>query len=474
MVETVKADLCIIGAGSGGLSVAAGAAQMGANVVLIEKGKMGGDCLNYGCVPSKALIAAGHAAEGIRRSGVFGVNGRAPEIRFQDVHDHVHGVIAAIAPHDSVERFEGLGVRVIQAAARFIGPGEVEADGRRVRARRFVIATGSSPAVPPIPGLDKVSYLTNETVFDLTDRPDHLVIIGGGPIGCELAQAHRRLGAEVSVAEMLTILPNDDPDAVDVVRRRLTAEGVNLHEGATVTAVEPEKNGIAVVARRDGREHRISGSHLLVAAGRAANVEGLNLDAAGIAYTPDGVGVDDRLRTSNKRVYAIGDVVGGHQFTHIAGYHAGIVIRNALFRLPAKVKTHAVPWVTFTDPEIAHVGQSENAARQRNPRVRTLTWPFAENDRARTEHETEGLIKVLVGPRGSILGATIAGPRAGEMITTWALAINEGLKIGSIANLIVPYPTLNEVSKRVAGSYYTDSLFSPRTRRLVSALQRLP
>ena len=474
MVETVKADLCVIGAGSGGLSVAAGASQMGARVVLIEKGKMGGDCLNYGCVPSKALIAAGHAAETIRRSGVFGVNGREPEVRFHDVHDHVHGVIAAIAPHDSVERFEGLGVHVIQAAGRFTGPGEVEADGRRIRARRFVVATGSSPAAPPIPGLDTVPYLTNETIFDLTDRPDHLIVIGGGPIGCELAQAHRRLGAEVSVAEMRTILPNDDPDAVDVVRRRLVADGIALHEGATVAGVEPEKNGIAVVVRRDGHEHRISGSHLLVAAGRVANVAGLNLDAAGIAHTSKGITVDGRLRTSNKRVYAIGDVAGGHQFTHMAGYHAGIVIRNALFYLPAKVKTDAVPWVTFTDPEIAHVGQSEAEARRRTPRVRTLTWPFAENDRARAGHETEGLIKVIVGPRGRILGATIAGPRAGEMITTWTLAINEGLKIGSIANLIVPYPTLNEVSKRVAGSYYTESLFGPRTRRLVSALQRLP
>jgi len=474
MSDILKPDLCVIGAGSGGLSVAAGAAQMGAKVVLIEKGKMGGDCLNYGCVPSKALIAAAHAAHTARTGALFGVNGHEPEVRFREVHQHVHGVIAGIAPHDSVERFEGLGVHVIQGAARFTGLAEVEANGQTIRARRFVIATGSSPAAPDIPGLAKVPYLTNETIFDLTDRPDHLIVIGGGPIGCEMAQAHRRLGAQVTVLQSRKIMPKDDPEAVDVVRQRLRREGVTLHEDATIKAVGPEMNGVVLLVEIDGEEHRITGSHLLVSAGRAANVGSLDLEAAGIAYTPKGIKVDSRLRTSNRRVFAIGDVAGGYQFTHMAAYHAGIVIRNVLFHLPAKVKTHAVPWVTYTDPELAHVGLTEAQARERHRDVKVVRWHFAENDRAQTERETEGLIKVVVGPKGRIVGATIVGPRAGEMITTWILAVNEGLKIGSIANLIVPYPTLNEVSKRAAGAYYTDSLFSPRTRKIVAALQRLP
>jgi len=474
MSDPIKTDLCIIGAGSGGLSVAAGAVQMGASVVLIEKGKMGGDCLNYGCVPSKSLIAAAHTAHSVRTGGRFGVNGHEPEVRFGEVHQHVHSVIAAIAPNDSVERFEGLGVQVIQAAARFTGPGEVEAGGQKIQARRFVIATGSSPAHPDIPGLAETPYLTNETVFDLTERPDHLIIIGGGPIGCEMAQANRRLGARVSVIQKQKILPKDEPEAVDVVRQRFLEEGIELYENASIKAVERDNNGIAVVVDHGGTEHRIVGSHLLVSAGRQANVDGLELETAGIAYTGRGIQVDDRLRTTNKKIFAIGDVAGGFQFTHMASYHAGIVIRNALFYLPAKVKTDAVPWVTYTDPELAHVGQTEAEAKKREGAVKVLTWPFAENDRAQAEGETEGLIKVVVSTRGKILGANIVGPRAGEMITTWVLAINEGLKIGSIANLIVPYPTLNEVSKRAAGSYYTESLFSSRTRKIVSLLQRLP
>jgi len=474
MNDILKPDLCVIGAGSGGLSVAAGAAQMGASVVLIEKGKMGDDCLNYGCVPSKALIAAAHAAHSARSGAVFGVNGHEPEVRFREVHRHVHGVIATIAPHDSVERFEGLGVHVIQDAARFTGPREIVAGGQTIRARRFVIATGSSPAEPDIPGLAKVPYLTNETIFDLTDLPDHLIVIGDGPIGCEMAQAHRRLGAKVTLLQSRKIMPKDDVDAVDVVGNRLRREGIALFEDAMTKAAGPEMNGVALLVDHDGREERITGTHLLVSAGRVANVGSLDLEAAGIAYTPKGITVDDRLRTTNKRVFAIGDVAGGYQFTHMTAYDAGIVIRNALFHMPAKVKTHAVPWVTYTDPELAHVGLTEVEARERHRDVRVVKWHFDENDRAQAERETEGLVKVLVGPKGRILGATIVGPRAGEMITTWILAINEGLKIGSIANLIVPYPTLNEVSKRAAGSYYTDALFSPRTRKVVAALQRLP
>ncbi|HSS63648.1 MAG TPA: FAD-dependent oxidoreductase, partial [Gammaproteobacteria bacterium] len=339
MTTTEKTDLAVIGAGSGGLSVAAVAAQMGARVVLIEKGKMGGDCLNYGCVPSKALIAAGQAAQTIRTSGRFGVNGHDPMIDFAKVHEHVRGVIATIAPHDSVERFEGLGVDVVQAKARFVSPLEIEAGGRRIRARRFVVATGSSPAMPPIPGLDTVPVLTNETVFDVGERPEHLIVIGGGPIGVELAQAHIRLGSHVTLLDAFDILAKDDPEAAAVVRRRLVEEGVDVRETVKIASVERQGNGVAVVLNSDTRGVAVlEGTHLLVATGRQPNVEDIGLEAGGIRYSPRGIEVDARLRTSNRRAFAIGDVAGGHQFTHVAGYHAGIVIRNALLRIPAKAR----------------------------------------------------------------------------------------------------------------------------------------
>jgi pyruvate/2-oxoglutarate dehydrogenase complex dihydrolipoamide dehydrogenase (E3) component len=472
MAELIATDLCVIGAGSGGLTVAAGAVQMGARVVLIEQGRMGGDCLNYGCVPSKSLIAAGRVAHTIRNAGRFGVNGHQPRIDFLRVHNHVKGVIAAIAPHDSQERFERLGVNVIRARARFVGPQELEADGRRIQARRTVVATGSSPAVPPIPGLTEVPHLTNETVFELTERPEHLIVIGGGPIGCELAQAHRRLGAQVTLLELFRILPKDDPDAVGIVRERLLAEGIDLREGVQVKGAAPDGNGIAVTIERAGTEQRLTGSHILVAAGRRANVDGLDLEAAGIEYSDKGITVDTRLRTSNKRVYAIGDVVGGLQFTHVAAHHAGIVLKNILFKLPAKVEHRAVPWVTYTDPELAQVGLTEAMAKERGVEVQAVRWSFEENDRAQTERDTGGFAKVLVDRSGRIQGATIVGERAGELIHAWVLALANGIRIGAMAQFVAPYPTLGEVSRRATGSYYTPKLYSDRTRRLVRFLMR--
>ena len=474
MVETLKVDLCVIGGGSGGLSVVAGASQMGAKTALFERAKMGGDCLNYGCVPSKALLAAGHAAAHYGHSGAFGVEGGPARVAFDKVNDHVHGVIAGIAPHDSVDRFEDLGVRVVQEAARFIGPREVTgSDGTRVRARRFVIATGSSPAAPPIPGLDTLDYLTNETVFDLRDCPEHLIVVGGGPIGLEMAQAHRRLGVRVTVLEAFEIMGPDDRELAAVVRARLVKEGVEIHEGTAVQKVEKTEDGVVAIVERDGEEHRITGSHLLVAAGRRPNLDGLDLEAAEVEYSRKGIEVDNRLRTTNKRIFAIGDVAGGYQFTHVAGYHAGIVIRNALFRLPAKVNYNAVPWVTYTDPELANVGLSEAKAREQfGESVRVVTASFAEIDRARAEHRTEGFIKVVTGRGGRILGAGIVGYHAGELLQPWILAIGQKMKIGAMAGIIAPYPTMGEINKRAAGNYYTPSLISSRTRRIVRLLAR--
>ena len=474
MAGKLSVDLAVIGGGSGGLSVAAGAAQLGAKVVLIEKHKMGGDCLNYGCVPSKALIAAGHAAQTVRESGKFGVNGHEPAVDFFKVNAHVHGVIANIAPHDSVERFEGLGVQVIKAEGHFVGPSRLEAGSHEIEARRFVISTGSTAAIPPIPGLQDVPYLTNETVFDLKEAPQRLIVIGGGPIGLELAQAHRRLGCQVVVLEAFSILPKDDPDAVTVVRKRLLTEGIEIIEGAKLESVGKDGNGIRVTLASNGHGRHIRGTHLLLAAGRRPNVKDLGLEMAGIDYSSTGIKIDQRLRTTNKRIFAIGDVAGSYQFTHVAGYHAGIVIRNALFNLPAKVDTRAVPWVTYTDPELSHVGLTETQAKNKDPAAKAVTWQFAENDRAQAERSTDGFIKAVVGKGSIVLGATIVGRHAGELILPWVLAVQKRLKISEMTSIIAPYPTLSEVTKRVSGAWFTPKLFAPRTRRVVRWMQRLP
>jgi pyruvate/2-oxoglutarate dehydrogenase complex dihydrolipoamide dehydrogenase (E3) component len=477
MADTLDVDLCVIGAGSGGLSVAAGAVQMGARVALVEKHKMGGDCLNYGCIPSKSLLAAAHAAATQRAPGPFGVAPHEPAVDWAKVHAHVHGVIAAIAPTDSVERFTGLGVKVFLGAARFAGPREViaatPAGETRIRAKWIVIATGSRAAVPPVPGLDAVPYFTNETIFARTARPEHLVIIGGGPIGLEMAQAHRRLGARVSVLELAAIMPKDDPELVAIVRNRLVEEGIALFEQTKVLRVEKRGAAVAVEIERGGKRAFVEGSDLLVAAGRSANVDGLDLEKAGIAYTKRGITVDAHLRSTNRRVFAVGDAAGGFQFTHVAGWHAGIVIRQMLFRLFwTKADTGAVPWVTFTDPELAHVGLSEAEAKKTHGEVRVLRWSFHENDRAQAEHATEGFIKVIASKKGRILGAGIVGRSAGELIHPWVLAVANRMKVSQLASYIAPYPTLGEVGKRAAGSFYTPALFSERTRRVVRFLLR--
>ncbi len=468
----IKTDICIIGAGSAGLSIAAGAVQMGADTVLVEAGKMGGDCLNYGCVPSKALLTAGKAAHVWKKAKDFGVHYEAPEVNFKAVHDHVKDVIAGIEPHDSVERFESLGVKVIQARGEFLDAKTLKAGDQTIQARRFVIATGSRAMVPPIVGIDDVPYLTNESVFDLTDLPKQLIIVGGGPIGCELGQAFHNLGSQVRIVEMATIMPKDDPDLVAIVKKRLDDDGLMIMESTKVLSVRKSSSGVILTIEQGGEERELKGSHLLLAAGRTPNIEGLNLDAAGINYQRHGITVDQRLRTSNKKIFAAGDATGGYQFTHMAAYDAGIIIRNALFRLPAKVSHSSVPWVTYTDPELAHVGFSEMDAKKQGTEHRVLTWAYADNDRARAERRTEGMIKVIVGKKGKILGASIVGLQAGELILTWGLAVSKGLKIGDMANVIAPYPTLSEVSKRVAGSYYTESLFSDRVKMIVRFLSK--
>jgi pyruvate/2-oxoglutarate dehydrogenase complex dihydrolipoamide dehydrogenase (E3) component len=463
-------DIAVIGAGSGGLTVAAAAAQFGQRVVLFEKGEMGGDCLNYGCVPSKALLAAAKHAHAVRSAKHFGIGAAEPVVDFNQVMAHVKRAIAAIAPNDSQQRFEKLGVKVVRAAARFRDAQTIEADGATFTARRIVVATGSRAALPPVPGLADVAYLTNETLFENTIRPRHLIIIGGGPIGMEMAQAHRRLGSEVTVIEAFDPLAKDDVELTAIVLERLKSEGVKILARTAISKVSNSAEGIAVEIK--GGE-TLTGSHLLVAAGRQPNVEGLNLEAAGIAYTGKGITVDKGLRTSNRHVYAVGDVAGGLQFTHVAGYHAGLVIRNALFGLPVKADA-VIPWVTYTDPELAQVGLNEAQARERHgDAVRVLRWPFHDNDRARAEGRSEGLVKVVVRARGKIIGAGIVGPQAGELIHPWVQAISHGLRIGAMVAPVAPYPTRAEANRRAAITYFSDYASNPWVRRVIRVVSAL-
>ena len=478
MMEHIHTDICVIGGGSGGLSVASGAAQMGTRVVLFEADQMGGDCLNSGCVPSKALLAAAKAAHYTTGNPDMGISGAPANVDFAAVKAHVAAVIAGIAPHDSVERFSGLGVRVIEEHARFAGPRVVRSASYEVTAKFIVIATGSKAAIPPIPGLDNVPFHTNETIFADTNKPSHLAIIGGGPIGIEMAQAHRRLGCAVTVIEAAHILGRDDPELAGLVTARLATEGIRLIEEIGVREVSKNTDtgdGADAITITLANGTDITASHLLVATGRTPSGGDLDLEAAGIRTERGAIVTDRRLRTNCKRVFAIGDVTGRAPFTHMAGYHAGIVIRNMLFRLPAKIDDRLTPWVTYTDPELAHVGMAEGAASAAYgaANIRVERVPLTGNDRARAERRTEGMVKVITHRDGQILGADIVAPAAGEMIMAWSLAIARRQKIAAMASTIAPYPTYGDASKRAAGQFFTERLFSPRTRALVRLLLKL-
>ncbi len=488
-------DLAVIGAGAAGLSVTAVAAQLGLKVVLIERDRMGGDCLNTGCVPSKALLAAAHAAQSARAAGRFGVRLPEPVIDWDAVRAHVAGTIAAIAPMDSEDRFRALGATVLHGEARFLDPDTLDIDGRRLTARRIVIAAGSRAAIPPIPGLDRVPHLTNETLFALPHAPAHLLVLGGGPVGLEMATAHAGLGCRVTLIEAASIAAHEDRELVDGLRRALIEQGVTLIEGSAVTAVtstpaagstegptatpgSPAGSAISpTLILADGR--RIEGSHLLVAAGRRPNLERLALDAGNVRAGPAGIATDRGLRSlTNRRVFAIGDIadpagIGPRAFTHVGSYHAAIVIRRALFRLPARLDYTALPRVIYTSPELAQVGLTEAEARAAGHRVTLLRAPLAENDRAVAEGDVTGLVKlVLAGNR--VVGAGILAPHAGEMIGQWTLAIAQRVKPAALAGLIVPYPTRAEAGKRALAGLFAPRLFAARTKSLVRMLSRLP
>jgi pyruvate/2-oxoglutarate dehydrogenase complex dihydrolipoamide dehydrogenase (E3) component len=466
-------DVVVIGAGAAGLSVAAGAAQLGVSVALIERDRMGGDCLNTGCVPSKALLAASHAARAARQAARFGVMAGDSVIDWDGVRNYVHSIIAQLAPIDSEERFRALGAVVLRGEARFLDPATLSVAGKTLTARRFVIAAGSRPAVPKIEGLDQNRYWTNESLFDLEEKPDHLVILGGGPIGLEMADAFHGLGCRVTLVEGLRIAAKEDPELAEGLRIALIARGVTILQGSAVTRVAAGP----MVILADGS--RISGSHLLVATGRKPDLEALHLAAGNIQAGPAGIATDRGLRSiTNRRVFAVGDIadptgVGPRAFTHVGSYHAGIVIRRILFRLPARLDYAALPRVTYTDPELAQTGLTEAEARASGRSVQVLRWPLADNDRAVAEGDTAGLVKLVIS-HGRVVGAGILAPGAGEMISQWSLAISRRTQLSVLAGLIVPYPTRSEAGKRAAGSFFAPRLFSARTKSLVRILCRLP
>lgn len=471
--KTLKPDFCVIGAGSAGLSFAAGAAQMGADVVLIERNKMGGDCLNDGCVPSKALLRAAKVGDDLKNARRFGWHVERAQVDFKQAHQYVHGVIEAIAPHDSVERFESLGVKVLLEDAKFVNGRTVSAGNHVIKAKKFIIATGSHPFVPPIEGLDTIQSYTNENIFDLEALPSHLLVIGGGPIGIELAQAFRHFGSEVTVLEAFKALPKDEPELTGKLKELLKLEGIALQEQVKIDLIKHIDGNVICEFKSDaGTQHRVQASHVLVATGRRPNIASLNLESAGIKFSQQGIEVDKNLRTSNKKVYAVGDCIGGYQFTHVAGYHAGLVIRNSIFKLPVRVNKQAIPWVTYTSPELAHVGYLESELKAKNIPYKKLTLAMKDIDRAQTDGALEGEIIVFASPKGHVLGASILGEHAGEMIYPWVMAIQNKLKVGAIASSIAPYPTLNDGNKRVAGSFYVDKLFSEKMKRIVRFLLR--
>ncbi len=472
--DTLVTDFCVIGGGSGGLSFAAGAAQMGSKVILIESNIMGGDCLNTGCVPSKALLSAAKFGIEAKHARDFGWQFDNLNVNYARVNDYVQSVIKKIAPNDSIARFESMGVKVITDTARFVDPKTIETEKYIIKSKYFIIATGSKPFIPPINGLRDVVYYTNQNIFDLKELPEHLVIIGGGPIGLELAQAFNNLGSKVIVLEAFTALPKDDPELTGTLKQVLRDQSIELLEHIQIESLKQISNKIQISCLDQNKvQMNFEATHLLVAAGRRANIEQLNLDLASIKYKPQGIIVDKYLRTTNPKVYAIGDCVGGLQFTHVAGYHAGLVIRNSIFKLKAKVEIKAIPWVTYLEPELAQVGLQELQAKELGIKHTVLRLSFEDNDRAQTENKTKGMIKVIASPGGYVLGVSILGHMAGELIYPWVIAINCKLKLSDIASSIAPYPTLNELNKRVAGNFYAPKLFSRYVKWLTRLLLKM-
>lgn len=465
-------DMIVLGGGAAGLTTTAGAAQLGVRVLLVEQEpQLGGDCLHYGCVPSKTLITAARNRHSMANAARWGLpQPELPPVDFSLVADRIRSVIQTIQPHDSPERFTALGAKVRFGQAAFVDEHTVSIAGadktRMITGKQIVIATGSSASIPNIPGLEEVDYLTNTSIFSLDALPESLVILGAGPIALEMAQSFRRLGSEVTVIQRSgQVLSREDKDMADIVQDALEKEGVRVLLNTAVRSVRRKNGRIEVETEQNGgKPIAVNGTHLLVALGRTPNISTLRLDQAGVEYTPKGITVDARMRTSRKHIFACGDVTGQHLFTHAAGYEGGIVVSNAVFKLPRKADYTWMPWVTYTEPELASIGLNEKAAQEKGLEYTLRTELFASNDRAIAQGATEGCLKMLLDKREKVLGVQIVGPHAGELINEWVAILGGGVKLSTLAGAIHPYPTLGEINKRVAGSLIGEKLFSGKVR----------
>jgi pyruvate/2-oxoglutarate dehydrogenase complex dihydrolipoamide dehydrogenase (E3) component len=464
-------DMIIIGGGAAGLTVAAGAAQLGAKTALIEKEKLGGDCLYYGCVPSKTLIKAAkvyHYAKNLKTFGLPEVE--IPPCNLKSVMDHVRGVIDHVAMHDSVERFQGLGVEVIFGSPEFVSDHEVKVDGKALSSSRFTIATGSHPMVIPIEGLQETGFITNVETFSLEKLPSRLVVLGAGPIGSELALAFARLGSKVTLVDVLEYPLNfEDHDIAEVVIKQIVNDGISLRMSSRAKKAYKEGNQkVLLIENKNGSEEAIQCDEILLATGRRPNVEGLNLEAAGVEYTKNGIETDLHMQTSQKHISAAGDVNGKFPFTHIAGAEGSTIVRNAIMHIPGKINYNMTPWVIFTDPEIASIGYNEKRAKEDNVDYDIHVEKFEEVDRALAESEYQGKIKILTeAGSAKIIGVQIVGLHAGEIIGASVLAVNKGMKLSDLATPIFAYPTLSEIHKKSAGKYYAQKVFSPKVRSIL-------
>ena len=462
-------DIGVIGGGAAGLTVTAGAAQAGAKTLLVEKEKeLGGDCLHYGCVPSKTLIRTAHVYHLMKNAKEFGLPGvELPPVDYREVAKRIQSVISTIQEHDSEKRFCKLGAKVEFGEATFVDEHSIQLNGKTVSAKNWVLATGSSPGIPPIGGLDTTPYITNKEIWSLDHLPKSLIILGAGPIAIEMAQAFSRLGSKVTVIQRSNqILSKEDKDMADTVMEVLQSEGVTFHLGSAVLGVRDLGNEREVTIQNGANTtSQIRGEKILVAMGREANVTGLGLEGLGIDFAGKGIQVDNRLRTKQKHVYAAGDVTGEYQFTHAAGYEGGVVFTNAIFHLPRKVDYTYLPWCTFSDPELASIGMNEKAAEAAGIDYAVWTEEFKGNDRSLTEGERVGKIKMILDGKEKPIGVQILGPQAGELLSEWVAVLNGKMKLSTLASAVHPYPTLGEINKRVAGNFFSPKIFSERVRK---------
>jgi pyruvate/2-oxoglutarate dehydrogenase complex dihydrolipoamide dehydrogenase (E3) component len=465
-------NVVVIGGGTAGLVTAAGTAGLGGRVALVERNKMGGDCLNFGCVPSKALISSARLIQQIRESEKWGLDRQQPQFRFEKIFERMRERRGKIAPNDSQERFESLGVDVFRGEARFVSPHEIEVDGQNLRAKNFVIATGSRAVIPPIEGIDKIPYFTNETIFDeLKGEPESMIVLGGGPIGCELGQALSRLGVRITIVQSgVQLLPPEDREVAEFMQQRFAAEGISVRLDAAANRVSL-RDGKLVLEFREGDP--IAADAMLIAAGRTPNLRALNLDVAGVEYDERGVKANDYLQTSQRHIYAAGDITNRLKFTHTADFTARIVVRNILMPfqfLRQKVNWAVVPWCTYTEPEVAHVGLGEKEARQKNVEYDLFVVPLEEVDRAVVESEESGFAKILA-TKGSdkILGATLVAPHAGDLLHEFVLAMSAGVGLGKIASTIHAYPTFAELARK-AGDKYSKTCLTPTAKKIFTWL----